>query len=302
MPSFNAKVIAMSDVRVPIEKEYDNPKRRPGGGNFKDLLASGGCLPAVGANPHSLMSSFVDEAFEDGKLDDNELAGMKVLASMAPAGRPAAPPDKTPCEDQTATSPATSPPAGECEPAHFKGEVAKALDRSKDWDSGEQMAADTAKRLVSASSEQQMAFLDELWALMCDDDIDESSEREGSQLDAFVDGLFASGSSPTDDPWPGGVNSGRDNVIREFLCKAMRDNKMSEQELAGLRALINGSPTEQPTRPDHPREDRPEPRPVIDRSTTQQQRVEANMDWLVRIGAISIDMGERIKANPMYRR
>jgi hypothetical protein len=298
VPSFNAKVIAMSDVRVPIEKEYDNPKRRPGGGNFKDLLASGSCLPAVAANPHSLMSSFIDEAFEDGKLDDNELAGMKVLAA---AERPAAPPGKMPCEDQTPTSPATSPPAGECEPAHFNSEVAKALDKSKDWDSGEQMAADTAQRLMYASNEQQMAFLDELWALMCDDDIDQSGEGEGSQLDAFVDGLFSAGPSPTDAPRPSSGNSGRDNVIREFLCQAMRDNKLSEQELAGLRALINGSPTAQPTRPDHPREDRPEPRPVIDRSTTQQQRVDANMDWLVRIGAISIDMGERIKANPMYR-
>lgn len=298
----------MSDVRVPIEKEYDNPKRRPGAGNFKELLAGGGCLPTAGANPCSLMSSFIDEAFEDGTLDDNELAGMKVLAGMTPAGQPAtpqaasrapgqpAPPDKAPCEGQTPAGAATCPPIDEHEPAHFHAEVAKTLDKSKDWDSGEQMAADTAQRLINASSEQQMAFLDELWDLMSDNDIDEANDGEGSQLDAFVDGLFAVNPSLTGPSQPSENSASGDNVVREFLCQAMRDKQLSDRELAGLRALLGGSSADQTARPQRPRKDRPDARPAVDRSTTELQRLDANMDWLVRIGAISIDVGEGVKA------
>jgi hypothetical protein len=303
----------MSEVRVPIEKEYDNPKRRPGAGNFNDLLAGGGCLPAAGANPHSVMSSFIDEAFEDCKLDDNELAAMKVLAGMTPAGQPAAPqpecrapsqpapPDKAPCEGQTPAGPATCPPVDEHKPTNFNTEVARTLDKSKDWDFGEQMAADTAQRLINASSEQQMAFLDELWDLMSDDDIDEANDGEGSQLDAFVDGLFAVNPSRTGASKPGEQSANSNNVVREFLCQAMRDNTLSDRELAGLRALLGGSSAEKTARPERLRNDRPDARPAVDRSTTELQRLDANMDWLVRIGAISIDVGEGVKARSRHQ-
>lgn len=290
----------MSEVRVPIDKEYDNPKRRPGAGNFKDLIAGSGCLPAAGTNPYSLMSSFIDEAFEDCKLDDNELAAMKVLAGMTPAGQPAAP-DKAPCEGQAPAGPATCPPVDEHKPTHFNTEVAKTLDKSKDWDSGEQMAADTAQRLINASSEQQMAFLDELWDLMSDDDIDEANDGEGSQLDAFVDGLFAVDPSRTGASKPGEQSANGNNVVREFLCQAMRDNTLSDRELAGLRALLGGSSAEKTARPERLRNDRPDARPAVDRSTTELQRLDANMDWLVRIGAISIDVGEGVKARSRHQ-
>jgi hypothetical protein len=303
----------MSDVRVPIEKEYDNPKRRPGAGGFKDLLSGGGCWPAAGANPYSLMSDFIDEAFEDCKLDDNELAGMKVLAGMAPGGQPAAPkaqclapgqpapPDKAPCEGQAPASPAACPPVDGNQPTNFKAEVARTLDKSEDWDSGEHMAVDTAQRLIDASSERQMAFVEQLWQLMSDNDIDQANDGEGSRLDAFVDGLFAVDPSPTGASKPGDPSANSNNAVREYLCQAMRDNKLSERELAGLRTLLGGAPAEHPARPESPRADRPDARPAPDRSTTQRQRLNANMDWLISIGAISIDVGEGVKTRASQR-
>jgi hypothetical protein len=275
----------MSDIRVKIEPENDNAKRRTGAGNFSNFLSSGGS--GTGLSQRALMADFLDDAWEDHKLDNNELEGMKVLAGM-PSGAQAAP------------SPATRCPADETKPHNFKAEVAAALDKSKDWDSGEQMAFDTAQRLVDASDEQQMAFVDELWKLISDNDVDEASDGEGTRLDAFVDGLFATNPSPSGASPPGKHGAHKGDAVGEFLCQAMRDNKLNEQELARLRTLINGASEEPPARAESPRAPRPESRPAPDHSSTELQRLNSNMDWLVSIGAISIDVGERVKARRQH--
>jgi hypothetical protein len=299
----------MSDVRVPIEKEYDNPKRRPGGTNFNDLLARSDCPPAN--NPFSLMSSFIDEAFDNGTLDDNELAGMKVLAGLAPAGQTVAPqaeggaqgqhapPDKAACESQTSAKP-VSCSATDNKSINFNSEVAKTLDKSKDWDSGEQLAADTAQRLINASSEQQLAFLERLCKSIADNDIDEANEGEGSELVAFVDGLFARAPSNTgsNPPRSNERQEGDSSVIRDFLCKAMSDNRLTDNELAALRALVQ-IPTSEHRRPSSDAgQTRPGP---VDPATTLDGKYGAYMDRLVASGGISYDTAERAKATLRQR-
>jgi hypothetical protein len=294
----------MSDVRVPIEKEYDNPKRHPGAGNFNDLLAGRGSPPA--ANQFSLMSSFIDEAFEDCKLDDNELAGMKVLAGMTPAGQPAAlkaecqvpsqpaPPDKARCEDKAPTGPAACPPVDEHKPTNFNADVAKTLDKSKDWDSGEQMVLRTAQRLICAAREQQMAFTEQLCKFMSDGDIDESTNAEGSRLDAFVDGLFASSApfAATSSPSTEHPMLHQQGVIQDVLSEALSNNRLSEGEWAALRALLDG-PTSAHRNSEAVPAHRPE-RP-FDPATTAAARQSRWIDDLVASGGISYETGERAK-------
>jgi hypothetical protein len=82
----------MSDVQVPIDKEYDSTKRRPGANGFGDMLSRGGSSSNAGATPYSLMADFIDDAFEDCTLDKNEVEGMKVLAGLSPGTKTACPP------------------------------------------------------------------------------------------------------------------------------------------------------------------------------------------------------------------
>ncbi len=287
----------MSDVRIPDEKELEMGKRRPGAHGFKDVYASGG---SSAANPYSLMSSFIDEAFEDGELDDNEVAGMKALARLAPNSRPAHPPQDGCTTAAPAPAPVTTAPAS----GDFESTVNRTLDKSEDWDSGEQMARDTAQRLLGASSNQQWAFLDKLLELMSDNDLDESQDGEGAQLDAFVDGLLAINPPPDNrGGWtPGQRNGYSDALVSDYLCKAMSDGKLSAIELDTLRLLLDRSPSNgSAPGGDNPNTYLPAPNTVRPNTagpsyaTSNVQRSDEGVDAIVARGGISIEIGERAK-------
>jgi hypothetical protein len=149
-----------NDVRVPVEKEYDNPRRRPGAGGFSELLAGRSCSAGSATGPFSLMSEFLDKAFEgDGKLDQNELEGMKVLAGLVPGhGRPQPHEAQAPCRPE--------PPKCEPEPSRapmcaedFMQEVGKLVVQSRGCAGSEGKAIDQAARLMNAKFEQQAVFL-----------------------------------------------------------------------------------------------------------------------------------------------
>jgi hypothetical protein len=287
----------MSDVRIPDEKELEMGKRRPGAHGFKDVYASGG---SSAANPYSLMSSFIDEAFEDGELDDNEVAGMKALARLAPNSRPARPPQDGCTTAAPAPAPVTTAPAS----GDFESSVNRTLDKSEDWDSGEQMARDTAQRLLGASSNQQWAFLDKLLELMSDNDLDESQDGEGAQLDAFVDGLLAINPPPDNrGGWtPGQRNGYSDALVSDYLSKAMSDGKLSAIELDTLRLLLDRSPSNgSAPGGDKPNTYLPAPNTVRPNTagpsyaTSNAQRSDEGVDAIVARGGISIEIGERAK-------
>lgn len=191
----------MSDVRVPIDKETDSAKRRSGASGFSEMLAHGGSSPNAGANPYSLMADFIDDAFDDCKLDHNEVEGMKVLAGYTPCAAKPAPPAETPCPPK-AEHPQPPPAAAPCPPREqqppcptealspkdFMQEVGKKAVQSKGCSSAEGKMIDLATRLMHANLNQQQAFLGRI-----DDYIasgSEIDEAESFRLSAFVDGLL----------------------------------------------------------------------------------------------------------------
>jgi hypothetical protein len=189
----------MSDVRVPIENEYDNTKRRPNASGFNELLSRGGCSAGAAGNPYSLMSDFIDYAYEDCKLDDNELAGMKVLAGLPPSTKPAEPPPTVhpasvqPGPVQQPACEAPPAPTQECDPMTphvFMQEVGKRAVQSRGSCGGEGKMIDSASRLTDASRARQDAFLSKIDEYLCGDCM--IDEDEGLRLDAFVDGLLSS--------------------------------------------------------------------------------------------------------------
>lgn len=192
----------MTDVRVQIDHESELAKRRPGASGFQDLL-SGGCGSA--ANPYSLMSDFIDEAFEDCKLDDKELAGMKVLAGFTPGAKaPQAQQPSTPrveppnCEPPKCDPPKCDPPPMSQE--DFMQDVGKKAVQSQGCANSEGATIDQACRLLDATLAQQQAFLgklDEYIASGCEID-----EDEARRLEAFVDGLLTAHHSATPAPAP----------------------------------------------------------------------------------------------------
>jgi hypothetical protein len=271
----------MSDVRVPDEKEHEMAKRRPGAHGFKDLYATQG-HSCTGATPYGLMSDFLGEAFEDGKLDDNELAGMKVLAGLAPR------PESTP-------APVAAQPSPTTEGSTLSTQVGAKLDESKDWDSGEQRVLQLAQRLWNASRKQQDAFMEEMCRLMRDGDI---SSSDASRLDGFVDGLFSKDTWSSDKPTRrAGTDGGGYNVVRDFLSEAMSNGTISDAEWQALMALLS-QPTTTPID-----SNRYEPQPVradpaerrFDPSTTQAARASRWIDEMVASGGISYETGERAK-------
>lgn len=188
----------MSDVRVPIEKEYDNPKRRPGANGFNDLLSGRSCSTGGAANPYTLMSDFIDHAFEgDCKLDENELEGMKLLAGYEPgAAKPCPPPTVHP-------APVPAPPAAEescpsaetpkCQPeamspTEFMQEVGKKAIDGKGCASAESKMIDQATRLMNARREYQTAYLEKLNELILSGQ--QIDDNEAESLDNFVDDLL----------------------------------------------------------------------------------------------------------------
>lgn len=273
----------MSDARVKFEVENDPAKRRTGAGNFSGLLSSGS--GGAARSQYALMADFLDEAFEDHKLDGNELEAMKVLAGMTPG-----------CKTTTLPSPAAlaCAPAAPEAPYDVKAEVARELDKSKDWDTGEQMVLDTVNRLMGATREQQMAFTRELCRLMSDNDVDESGGSEGTSLDAFVDGLLG-GESRTPAPARaalGPVGQSCNDRVRDYLSEAMKDKRVSCDELDSLRSLLNGSATQANDRHAGPNRE-------AERVRLAPTRFDAGysawLDEMVRTGEIRNETAQRVR-------
>jgi hypothetical protein len=186
----------MSDVRVPIDKECDSTKRRPGATGFGDMLSRSGCSPNAGATPYSLMADFIDDAFEDNKLCSNELEGMKVLAGLAPGEKPACPPTNVqPPRCETPAPPACPPEP--MSPKDFMKEVGEKAITSKGCSSAEGRMIDLATRLTHANLNQQRSFLGRLDEVIASDG--EIDEAESRRLEAFVNDLLK---PPRDDKKP----------------------------------------------------------------------------------------------------
>jgi hypothetical protein len=195
----------MSDVQVPIDKEYDNPKRRPGANGFGDMLSRGGCSTNAGATPYSLMADFIDDAFEDCTLDNNEVEGMKVLAGLAPGAKPAcpptvaqpapapAPPAEPPRCETPAPPPACAPAPPPCppepmSPKDFMKAVGEKAVTSKGCSDAESKMIDLSLRLMHANLNQQQSFLGKL-----DEYIEsgcEIDDEESCRLEAFVNDML----------------------------------------------------------------------------------------------------------------
>jgi hypothetical protein len=309
----------MSDIRVKSELEASQ-KRRPGATTGFEAQLEGPRRSAV--TPLGLMADFIDGAFVDGRLDDNELQGLRVLAGL----RSAAPPAAAPTPQTAAPAPQTAAPAptpaeataspptcdhgpstGESDPS-FMTRVADTLSQSRDLEASEWQVLDIAHRLSRATPDMQMSFLGALLDMMKDGDIDQQDDHEVARLDGFVDGLFAlSGPRPT---WGSAPHT---RSIAQFLREALADNRLGEAELTALRALLDASrsasapaplPTPAPTPAATPIERPPrtdavfEPAPdwaTTNRSSAWYQRLQNQIDKIVRSGGLAEDLGANVK-------
>jgi hypothetical protein len=193
------------------------------GNNVDDLLAKqGGETPdtpspangSSGADGSSALSDFIEKAFADGKLDDNELKGLKALSGNDGGSK-----DTSKSGDNGST------------PQDFMSQLADIADKSEGFGPGEEKMLDQGKRLMNATPEQRQAFLDKAQSMMDDKDINEKDDKEGSQLESFVDGLLNQGSqSSKNADGAGGAGGSQDKSFMdkvEDLLGQSQDGKGS---------------------------------------------------------------------------
>lgn len=302
----------MSDTRVETGKDLEGSKRRSGSGNFGSFLSSEG--GQANQRGYRMIADFLSEAFEDKKLDDNELAGMKVIAGMAT--RDQSPTAHLNCRgfDQNSRS-EQAEDTKECrnsshgenscgaeidgQSGDFTSMVSNELSKSKNQGPGERLAAEAANRLTKASREQQITFFEKLKEMMkSDGDIDETNHAEGSKLTAFVDGLLSQKSqAPSDMSHKSFGERQNHDLIRDFLSEAMSNNRLSHGELAALVALIDKESSKKYESGESPTANsQPLSISKADPSTTEAARSGRNLDRLVSSGAISYETSEGAKA------
>jgi hypothetical protein len=222
----------MSDVRVPIEKEYDNPKRRPGANGFNELLSGRGSSIESAASPYSLMSDFIDHAFEgDCKLDQNELGGMKLLAGYEPStAKPCPPPTVHPApapappvaEENCPTAEPPKCPPEAMSPKEFMQEVGKRAIDSTGCAGAESKMIDQATRLTHARRDQQTAYLDKLTEfILSGQQID---DEEAASLDNFVDDLLRQASVSHEERAPRRTHPPSQQVDHGYGPSAFHEN------------------------------------------------------------------------------
>jgi hypothetical protein len=177
-----------------------------------------------------LLSQFMDRAFADGEFSDNDVAGMSaILGGDTSSGSS----DES-SSDLTATD--------------FMEQVNEiAQDSDPGVGPGERMMLDEANRLVEegGSSQDMQKFLDTANDLLNNEDgngdgpqdIDETHDGEGTMLRNLTTGLLADDDSSTDET-DSSDSSDANAPVSKFIDEAFADGNFSDNELAGLQALL----------------------------------------------------------------
>ena len=105
---------------------------------------------------------------------------------------------------------------------------------------------DQGKRLMNATPEQQQAFLDKASSMMDDNDINETDDREGSQLESFVDGLLTKGSeSSKDADKPDGADKSFMDKVGDLLNQSQDGKEGPGEKMAREAAqMLEDNPQE----------------------------------------------------------
>lgn len=184
-----------------------------------------------------LLSQFMDRAFADGEFSDNDVAGMSAILG----GDTSSDSSDESSSDLTATG--------------FMEQVNEiAQDSDPGVGPGERMMLDEANRLVEegGSSQDMQKFLDTANDLLNNEDgngdgpqdIDETHDGEGTMLRNLTTGLLADDDSSTDGT--GSSDSSDANApVSQFIDEAFADGDFSDNELAGLQALLGTDDAEE---------------------------------------------------------
>jgi hypothetical protein len=209
---------------------------------------SSGGGPVTADNVEALKQA-LDGGAADGKFDKNDLEAANALlggggkADAAEGGK-----------SDGATGPSDKMAKKEdMSDADFMKQVNDIVSQTNGWGPGEKAAMEQSQRLAGASTEDKQAFLDQLKTFMSDGDINQNDDKEGDMLKNLVDGLLkvdegkggeGKGDAGSD---KGDAGSGKGDaaadpkdLISQFLSHAYEDNKLSDNELAGLKALVQG--------------------------------------------------------------
>jgi hypothetical protein len=163
------------------------------GGSSRSESADGG----AGSVTSELLSKFLDGAFEDGKLDKNELAGLKALTKLASGNQ-----ESTGKTEDSSTDESDSTSSEGPTPQEFMSKLNDIASESKNKangfkpGSGEDNMYEQAKRLMNATPEQRQAFLDKASELM---DGGKINKQEDAELKGFTDGLLNDSSNSTEE-------------------------------------------------------------------------------------------------------
>jgi hypothetical protein len=187
-----------------------------------------------------MLSQFMDHAFADGEFSDNEVAGMSAILSGDTSSEGS---DEPASSDLTATD--------------FMEQVNDIAQQSDPGiGPGERMMLDEANRLVEGggSSEDMQTFLDNANEMLNNadgngdgpQDIDETNDGEGTMLRNLTTGLLADDDSSTDETGSSddADSSDGNSPVSQFIDEAFADGSFSDNELAGLQALL-GTDTEE---------------------------------------------------------
>ncbi len=187
------------------------------------------------AEKSELLSQFIDGAFADGSFSDNELEGMNAILTG---------------DTSTGSTSSSDESSSDLSSTDFMEQVNQiAQDSDPGVGPGERMMLDEANRLVEngGSSQDMQKFLDTANDLLNNkdgngdgpQDIDETHDGEGTMLRNLTTGLLADDDTSTDEASASGSTSGdRNSAISDFIKGAFAEDGFSDNELAGLQALL----------------------------------------------------------------
>lgn len=176
---------------------------------------------SAGPVTSEVLSQFIESAFEDGKLDNNEVEGLKALAEKA--SDTGATGQSAGTSDDSGTDETKSESSDDLTPQDFMSQLTDIADKSDGFGPGEEKMLDQGKRLMNAKPEQQQAFLDKAESMMGDNDINQKDDGEGDELEAFVHGLLDKSSESS-----GGTEGSGDTQEKSFMQKV--DDLLAESQ------------------------------------------------------------------------
>jgi hypothetical protein len=159
-----------------------------------------------------LLSKFLDGAFEDGKLDDNEMKALETLADTVGGSEGSDESEGTDGTDGTDESD-DSGETSELTPQDFMSELNGLADETKGLTDGEKKMLEAGKGMINATPEQQQAFLDKAKELSADGEID---DNKAAELEGFADGLMNEASDS-------GETSGTDSAEEKPFMDQVED-------------------------------------------------------------------------------